>query len=331
MRVAAWVWALFGVLVLVMLALDLGLDSRRRHAAQSGLAGSPPAPTMRAAAAWSGAWIGLGLGFGLLVLALYGPAPAVTYFTAYLLEKSLSVDNLFVFVLIFGELAIPAAYQRRVLSWGIFGALAMRGLLIAGGVYLLERFHWVIYPFAALILLAAARLLWGEEKERQAAVAACAACGSWVARIIPITPVIRGGRFWIRQGGRLVATPLFVALIVVETTDLVFALDSIPAVLAVTRDPFLVYSSNVFAMLGLRSLYFLLAGAVERFHALRYALTAILAFVGAKMLLSGILNVPSWVSLLVIVGVLTVAVAASALRTARQSTQAARAEGSRAT
>jgi tellurite resistance protein TerC len=170
----------------------------------------------------------------------------------------------------------------------------------------------VIYPFAALVLLAAVRLLWGEEREREMVVAACAVCESWVARVIPITPVMRGGSFWIRQNGRLVATPLLVALVVVEATDLVFALDSVPAVLAVTREPFLVYTSNVFAILGLRSLYFLLAGVIERFHAVRYALAAILAFVGVKMLLSGIVHVTNWVSLAVIVGALSVAVAVSA-------------------
>jgi tellurite resistance protein TerC len=306
----SWAWGLFALLVLAFLALDLGLGSRQRHAL-----------SVRAAALWSGVWVGLGLLFGLVVLAISGPAPALTYYTAYLLEKSLSIDNVFVFALIFRELSIPAAYQRRVLSFGVLGALAMRALLIAGGIALLDRFHWVVYPFGALVLLAAVRLLWGEEREREAVVAACAVCGSWVSRIVPITPVVRGGAFWIRRDRRLVATPLLVALIVVETTDLVFALDSIPAVLAVTRTPFLVYTSNVFAMLGLRSLYFLLAGVVERFHAVRYALAAILAFVGAKLLLSGVVHIPNWVSLTVIVGAFAVAIAASARGTNRRGTR----------
>jgi tellurite resistance protein TerC len=222
------------------------------------------------------------------------------------LEKSLSVDNLFVFALIFDELNIPVAYQRRVLSWGILGALAMRALLIAGGISILDRFHWALYPFALLILLAAARLLFGEKKERTVVIAACAACGSWVARLIPVTPVMRDGKFWIRQSGRLAATPLLIALIIIELSDVVFSLDSIPAVLAITRQPFLVYTSNVFAMLGLRSLYFLLAGAVARFHALRYALAAILLFVGAKMLLSSVVDVASWLSLAVVLAILAV-------------------------
>ena len=309
MHVSVWVWALFAALVLAMLALDLGVFRTARR--------GPQEVTLRSAALWSGAWIGLGLSFGLIVLALYGSGPALAYLTAYVLEKSLSVDNIFVFVLIFSELQIPPAQQRRVLYWGILGALATRGALIAVGIYLLERFHWVIYPFAALIILAAARLLWGREKERALVIGACAVCGSWVARFIPITPLLRGGQFWIRQNGRLVVTPLFVALIVVETTDVIFALDSIPAVFAVTQEPFLVYTSNVFAMLGLRSLYFLLAGVVDRFRYLRVGLAAILVFVGGKMLLSEVLEVPTWVSLGVIAGSLTVAVTVSLMRPPR--------------
>lgn len=303
MHVPALLWPIFCALVLAMLALDLGVG--RRQQSQS--------PTLRAAALWSLAWITVSLLFGLLILALFDVQAAVTYYTAYLLEKSLSLDNLFVFALIFGDLAIPRAYQRRVLTYGVVGALVMRALLIGSGVYLLDRFHWLVYPFAVLILVASVRLLFGEKQERQMVAAACAVCGSWVARFLPITPVLRDGNFWIRQNGRRLATPLLIALIVIETSDIVFSLDSIPAVLAVTREPFLVYTSNIFAMLGLRSLYFLLAGAVERFHALRYALGAILAFVGGKMLLTDVLEVPNWASLLVVIGAVLVALAASAL------------------
>ena len=308
LQVSVWVWALFASLVLAMLALDLGIFRTARR--------GPKAVTFRSAAVWSAAWIGLGLGFGLIVLVMYGSGPALAYLTAYLLEKSLSVDNVFVFVLIFSELQIPLDQQRRVLYWGIFGALITRGLLIGAGIYLLERFHWVIYPFAVLIILAAVRVLWGREKERQLVVAACAVCGSWVSRIIPITPVLQGGRFWLREQGRLVATPLFVALVVIETTDVVFALDSIPAVFSVTRSPFLVYTSNIFAMLGLRSLYFLLARAVDRFRYLNFALATILAFVGGKMLLSEVVEVPTWTSLAVIAVALAVAITASVARPA---------------
>jgi tellurite resistance protein TerC len=298
MTVGLWVWALFGALVFAMLALDLGA-LRRSSGEQSVLS----------AALWSAAWIGLGLAFGVIVLALYGSDASLTYFTAYALEKSLSVDNIFVFVLIFAELQIPAAEQRRVLYWGVLGALVMRAIFIALGVFLLQRFHWVIYPFAGLILFASVRILFGQEKEREVVVTACAVCGTWVARIIPITPVLWGHRFWVRQHGRLVATPLLIALVLVELTDAVFALDSIPAVFAVTQEPFLIYTSNIFAMLGLRSLYILLGGAVSRLRYLRYGLAFILAFVGMKLLLGGVVEIPTWLSLVVILG----AVAISAL------------------
>jgi tellurite resistance protein TerC len=201
-----------------------------------------------------------------------------------------------------------------VLLWGVVGALVMRGLLIAAGLFLLSQFHWVVYPFAALIIFAAVRLLWGGQKQRELVVAACAICSTWVARIIPITSQYHGRRFWVRQaerGGRLVATPLLVALIIIETTDIVFALDSVPAVLAVTRDPFIVYTSNIFAMLGLRSLYFVLSGVVERFRYLRVGLAAILTFFGGRLLLGDFVEVPNGASLAVIAAALALSVAAS--------------------
>lgn len=188
----------------------------------------------------------------------------------------------------------------------------MRALLIGAGLFVINRFHWVIYPFAALIILAAVRLLWN--KERELIVSACAICSTWVARLIPITPVLHGNRFWVRQNGKLVATPLLVALIIVETTDIVFALDSVPAVFAVTREPFLVYTSNIFAMLGLRALYFLLAGVVERFRYLRVGLAAILIFFGVRLLLSDLVHVPHWLSLSVIAAALTISVIVSIKR-----------------
>ena len=302
MTVAWWAWALFALLVLAMLALDLGA-LRRSSGEQS----------LRGAASWSAAWIGLGIGFGVIVYGLYGPEASLLYFTAYALEKSLSVDNIFVFVLIFAELQIPAAEQRRVLYWGVLGALVMRAIFIALGVFLLERFHWVIYPFAALILFASVRILFGQEKEREVVVAACAVCGTWVARFVPVTPVLWGHRFWVRHGGRLLATPLFIALVLVELTDAVFALDSIPAVFAVTQEPFLIYTSNIFAMLGLRSLYILLGGAVARLRYLRFGLAFILAFVGVKLLLGGVVEIPAWVSLTIILAAVAVSTAISLL------------------
>jgi tellurite resistance protein TerC len=289
--------------VLSALALDLGLFRRSR--------GEERELPLRSAALRTAAWTALSLLFALVVLASYGRHAALTFATAYLLEESLSIDNMFVFVLIFSELGIPPARQRGVLLWGVLGALIMRALLIAAGLYMLNRFHWVVYPFAALIILAAVRLLWGGEKQREIVVNACSICSTWVARIIPITPQFHGNSFWLRRAGKLVATPLLVALIIVETTDVVFALDSVPAVLAVTRDPFLVYTSNVFAMLGLRSLYFVLAGIVDRFRFLRVGLAAILIFFGGRLLLSDVIEVPTGVSLAVIAAALTLAVVAS--------------------
>jgi tellurite resistance protein TerC len=305
-NLSLWPWALFGVVVLSALALDLGLF-RSRYGEQREL-------TLREAAARTVAWVALSFLFGLVVLALYGDRAALTYVTAYLLEQSLSIDNVFVFLLIFSELRVPPAQQRGVLLWGVIGALVMRGLLIGAGLFLLNRFHWVVYPFAALIIFAAIRLLWGGQKQRELVVSACAICSSWVARIIPITPQYHGTRFWVRQpegGRRFVATPLLVALIIVETTDIVFALDSVPAVLAVTREPFIVYTSNIFAMLGLRSLYFVLAGVVERFRFIRVGLAAILIFFGARLLLGNVVEVPNGVSLAVIAAALALSVVAS--------------------
>lgn len=302
-QASRWGWLVFGILVVSALAIDLGdsLTARDRERVVS----------LRSAATRSVLWILLSLGFGVGVWAIYGRQAAVTYLTAYLLEKSLSVDNIFVFVLIFSYLRIPAPQQRSVLLWGVLGALGLRALLIAAGLFALERFHWVVYPFAVLIIVAAIRLVWGQRKEREVVAAACSVCSTWVARLIPITSHFHGRRFVVWEGGRLVATPLFVALVVIETTDIVFALDSVPAVLAITRVPFLVYTSNIFAMLGLRALYFVVADVVERLRFLRMGLAVILVFVGAKLLLSGVIELPSEVSLAVIAVALTVSVWAS--------------------
>lgn len=295
-------WATLAAVIIGAFAIDLGLFSKSVGNASV---------SIRSATIRSVAWAALSLVFGLVVLALYGQHAAVTYLTAYLLEKSLSIDNVFVFVLIFAELRIPADKQRAVLLWGVIGALVMRGLLIATGLIILSRFHWVVYPFGALIIFAAMRLLWGREKERELVVAACSVCDSWIARFVTITPVFHGNRLWIRNAGRFVATPLLVAVIVVETTDIVFALDSVPAVLGVTREPFIVYSSNIFAMLGLRSLYFVLAGVIDRFRFLRIGLAVILAFFGAKLVLGGVIEIPHLLSLLVIAIAIGTAVIAS--------------------
>ncbi len=257
-------------------------------------------------------WIVVSLALGFWVLAMEGSNAAAEYYAAYFLEKSLSIDNIFVFVIIFSELHIPDQYQRRILRFGILGALVFRALLIGAGIAVMERFSWVTYPFAALILFAAWRMLFGVEREREVVQAACNVCETWIARIVPVTPMLHGGQFWRREGGRLMATPLFVALVVVETTDIVFALDSIPAVLAVTRNPFIVYSSNVMAMLGLRSLYFVLADALPRLRYLRQGLALILVFTGAKMLAGGWFHVSAGASVVVIIVVLATTISASA-------------------
>jgi len=261
--------------------------------------------------AWVIAWVGLGLALGLWVAASQGRSAATEYFAAYLLEESLSVDNIFVFVVIFSELHIPAEYQRRVLLFGVLGALVFRALAIGAGITLIERVQWIIYLFAALILFAAWRLLFGGERERQAVKEACDVCGTWIARVVRVSPVLHGHDFWRREGGRLLATPLFVALCVIETTDIVFALDSIPAVLAVTRNPLIVYSSNVMAMLGLRSLYFVLSDAVYRLRYLRTGLAALLVFTASKMLASEWVQVSAGVSVAIIAAVLLTTIAAS--------------------
>ena len=295
-------WTVFWTVVAVALVADIVVAR---------LGGRTP--TVRNAALWSGVWIGLGLLFGAWVALRLGGDAGITYLTAYLLEKSLSVDNLFLFVLIFAQTGVPAALQHRALFWGIVGAMIMRAILIAVGVYLLERFHWVIYPFAGLLVFAAVRMLWGKEEETKLVEASCAICTSWVGRFIPIMPVTTSSGFLVREGGRLMATPLLVALVVIETTDLIFALDSIPAVFAVTRDPFLVYTSNVFALLGLRSLYFVLSGAIRNLRFLRTGLGIMLLLVAAKMLLADVVGIPPLVSLAVIAGIFGVAIVASRL------------------
>jgi tellurite resistance protein TerC len=300
MELSIWWWVGFNLFVLAMLALDLGVFHRRAHVV-----------TMREAATWSVVWVGIALAFNAGLYLLAGPGPALEFLTGYLIEKSLSVDNIFVFVLLFTYFAVPAQYQHRVLFWGILGALAMRGVFIAAGAYVLEQFHWAIYLFGAILIVT------GVEMARRGGAAVDPERNPvtrLARRVLPLTPRYDGQRFWTRENGRLVATPLFLVLLLVEFTDLVFAIDSIPAIFAVTREPFLVYTSNVFAILGLRSLYFLLAGVVHRFVYLKYALAAILVFVGGKMTLVDVVKIPVAVSLGVIALALAVAIVASLRR-----------------
>ena len=302
-----WLWVAFNVLVLAFLALDLFVFHREAHELR-----------IREAAIWSAVWVGLALLFNYGVYRFLGTQRALEFLTGYLIEKALSVDNIFVFVLIFAYFRVPLRYQHRVLFWGILGALALRGAMIASGVYLIERFHWVIYVFGAFLVVTAVRMAFEDETDIEPEANPILRL---LRRLLPITPGYRGPRFFVREPdpadgrGRLrrYATPLFVVLVMVETTDLVFALDSIPAIFAVTRDPFLIYTSNVFAILGLRAMYFLLAAIIELFHYLRLGLSAVLAFVGAKMLLSEVYDIPIGASLGVVASLLAVSIGASLL------------------
>jgi tellurite resistance protein TerC len=271
----------------------------------------PLARELRAVAVW----IGLGLLLGVFVAATMGPTAAAEYYAAYVLEKALSLDNMFAFLVIFGELGIAEKYQGRVLWFGVVGALVFRALLIVAGIALIERVDWVVYPFAVLLLLAAWRMSFGVARERQVLKDACNVCETWVARLIRVSPAYHGHDFWRRDRGRLFATPLLVALIVVETTDIVFALDSVPAVLSVTRNPFIVYASNVMAMMGLRSLYFVLAHVLARLRYLRHGLALLLVFTAFKMLAGRHVPISAWLSITIIALVLLTTVTASVWRT----------------
>ena len=296
----AWEWAGFLAFVLAMLALDLGVFHRKAHVVG-----------FREALGWSVVWISLALLFGGFVAFRFGPQLGTEFLTGYLIEKSLSIDNIFVFVVLFGALAIPAHLQHRVLFWGILSALVLRGAMIAGGAALLERFHAVMYAFGLFLVLTGVKLLFGgdaapePEKSR---------LFRWLRRVIPSVPRFDGHRFFTRENGRRVATPLFFALVVIELSDVLFAVDSIPAIFAVTRDPFIVFTSNIFAILGLRSLYFLVAGLVTRFVYLKPSLAAVLMFVGAKMLVVDLVKIPPAASLAAVCAILGVGVAASAWR-----------------
>ncbi len=292
-------WIIFLGLVFLLLALDLGFFHRNPHAIST-----------REAFGWTGLWIFLSLLFSIVIYFAYenawvanpqtmnGSEAVLEYLTGYLIEKSLSMDNIFVIAVIFAYFRVPQAYQHRVLFWGILGALFFRGLMIGIGIVLIQRFSWMIYVFGALLLYTAWRMYRSDDEEeihpsRNPVIQV-------FNRFFPITKNYHENKFFIRRGKVLAATPLFVALLVVETTDIFFAFDSIPAIFAITTDPFIVFTSNIFAILGLRSLYFVLASVLDRFRYLKYSLTFILAFVGAKMLTSSLVHIPVWISLLVI-------------------------------
>ncbi|HUG49168.1 MAG TPA: TerC family protein [Candidatus Limnocylindria bacterium] len=298
-------WVVFATVVPTMLALDLLVFNRRPHVL-----------SMREASAWVAVWVSLGLGFGALVFLTRGTVSGTEYLTGYLLEYSLSMDNVFVFAMLFAYFGVPPEYRHRLLYWGVLGAIVFRAIFIVGGTLLLDTFHVLIYVLGAVLVftgvkMATAKGEFGDpSKSRVVAV---------VRRLIPVTEGYHGDKFLTRVDGRLMATPMLVALAVVETSDIMFAIDSVPAVFAITTDTFIVFTSNAFAILGLRSLYFLLAGLIDRFRYLKLGLGAILIFAGAKMLLSDIYHVPALVSLGVILAVLMVAIAASLWATRGES------------
>ena len=264
---------------------------------------SPHEVSMKEAAAWSAVWIAMGLGFAGLVFAWAGPTASGEYLAGYLIEKSLSVDNIFVFALLFSYFAVPAAYQHRVLFLGIVGALVFRAIFIASGAALLDRFAWMVYVFGAFLVLTGIKMARHREVEVHPEHNPVLRL---VRRIVPMTPDYRGQRFFSRELGRRFATPMLAVLVVVETTDIMFAVDSIPAIFAVTREPFLVFTSNAFAILGLRALYFLLAGLMGRIVHLKRGLAIVLVFVGVKMMASDLYHLPVWLSLVVIAMILAV-------------------------
>ena len=296
-----WLWAGFNLFVLLMLALDLGVFHRKAHVV-----------TFKESMAWTVVWVTLALLFNLGVYHYMGPQRGLEFFTGYVIEKSLSVDNVFVFALLFSYFAVPALYQHKVLFWGILGALIMRAIMIFLGAALIERFTWIIYVFGAFLILTGIKMIVKREEEihpeRNPLV-------RWFKKLMPVTNDYRGDKFFVWENGVRMATPLFVVLLLVEFSDLIFAVDSIPAIFAVTKDPFIVYTSNVFAILGLRSLYFALAGVMDKFHYLKIGLGVVLAFVGVKMLLGHTpYKIDTLLSLGVIVAVLATSIIVSLLR-----------------
>jgi len=306
-----WPWIGFNIFVVAMLAIDLGVFHRKAHVV-----------SLREAGIWSAVWISQALLFNAGIFILMGSQKGMEFLTGYIIEKSLSVDNIFVFFMIFSYFSVPAQYQHRVLFYGILGALVMRGIFIGAGLGLLELFHWIIYPFGAFLVLMGFRMLTQREAEvhpeRNPLL-------RLARRFFPVTPNYVEQRFFVRQAGKLLVTPLLLVLIVVETTDVVFAVDSIPAVIAITRDPFIVYTSNVFAILGLRALYFLLAGVMRHFRYLKVGLSMVLCFVGVKMMLADIYKIPTYMALAAVAAILGAAILASLIAARREEQAQARA------
>ncbi|WP_162052797.1 TerC family protein [Pontibacter pamirensis] len=293
-------WILFNAFVLLLLGLDLFVFHRKEHEVK-----------IKEALLWSLFWIMLSLGFNVVIYYWQGPGPALEFLTGYLIEKSLSVDNLFVFIMIFSYFKVPLKFQHKILFWGIIGALVLRGIFILVGVALIAKFHFIIYILGAFLIFTGVKMLFshGAEEvhpEDNPLV-------RWVSKHMRISKTPDGAKFFTKRNGKIYATPLFLVLIMVESTDVVFAADSIPAILAISKDPFIVYTSNVFALLGLRALYFALAGIMQLFHYLHYGLSAILVFIGAKLLLSDIVEIDMRYALLVVGAILAISVTASLL------------------
>ena len=290
-----WIW--FNAFVVLMLALDLGVFNREAHVV-----------SVKEAVLWTGVWITLAMCFNGLIYYWQGPVKALEFFTGYVIEKSLSVDNIFVFVLIFSYFKTPSIHQHKILFWGIIGALIMRAAFIFAGVAIIEKFHWTIYLFGAILIYTGFRMFTQKDKtiepEKNPVI-------KLFRRIMPVTNELHGSKFFVKQNGKRYATSLFLVLLVVETTDLVFAVDSIPAILAITQDEFVVYTSNVFAILGLRSLYFALAGILDKFRYLSKGLSLILIFAGVKMLIADLYRMPILIVLLVIAVILIISILAS--------------------
>jgi TerC family integral membrane protein len=292
-------WLVFNLFVLTAIVLDLGVFHRRPHKMKT-----------REALTWTLVWVGLTIAFGLSVMHFSGSQRGLEFFTGYVIEKALSVDNLFLFLVIFLAFAVDEKIQHRVLEWGILGALVMRGAMIAAGAELIERFSWVLYVFGAFLVFAGLHMLFAKKVEMHPEE-------NWISRFarrhLRVTREYSGSKFFVRNGGKLFATPLFVVLLIVEITDVTMAVDSIPAVFGITRDPFIVYTSNVFAVLGLRAMYFLLAGVLGRLRYLTAGLSFVLAFIGAKMIVEPWVHISVEISLGIVAGILVVALAGSLL------------------
>jgi tellurite resistance protein TerC len=292
-------WAGFNLFVLGMLALDLGVFHKKSHTV-----------TVKEALVWTGVWVTLAMIFNLFIYKYFGEEKAVEFFTGYLIEKSLSVDNIFVIIMIFSYFQVPQEYQHKVLFWGILGALVMRVIFIFSGIELIHRFHWLIYIFGGFLIFTGIKMLTSGdakiEPEKNPLI-------KLARKLFSVTNSFEGDKFFVKKEGKNWATPLFLVVILIEATDLIFAVDSIPAILAISEDPFIVYTSNVFAILGLRSLYFALSGIEKYFHYLKFGLSAILVFVGTKMCIVDFYKIPVEISLIVIVFILAIAMLSSVL------------------